>query len=256
VILVLLAVLAGLAAWIVPQLLADPPPERVPVPSVVGLTQAEAERAIVKAGLTVGTIDPQPDDTVEAGLVVSQDPGPDIRVEADTPVDLVVSTGRAEVVIPASILGEKKNAAKKTLEALKLDVVLRERKSDEPAGTVIESDPPVGTSVAEGSTVTVFYSAGPAIVEDVVGKNVDVATQILENQGFTVKVFEDDSPTDLPVGTVLEQTPPAGEPQPQGTQIVLLVTSYVAPPPPSDTPTDSPSGSPSTSPSGSPPPSP
>jgi serine/threonine-protein kinase len=109
--------------------------------------------------------------------------------------------------------------------------------------------------VAEGSTVTVFFSDGPEEVPNVVGKQEDVARQILENAGFTVKVFTDDSPTDKEPGTVLEQTPEAGTTQPSGTQIVLIVSTYVKPSE-SPSPSPSPSDSTSPSPSGSPAPSP
>ncbi len=235
-ILVLLGILAALAAWLLPQLLSDPPPERVAVPELVNLKQADAEQAIEDAGLVVGTIDLQPDEEVRKGRVISQNPDADSRIDVGSTVDLVVSEGKPQVTVP-SVIGERRNAARQILEDAGLEVVLEVRESDEAPNTVVETDPTAGTSVAVGSTVTVYYSAGPVTVENVVGKQEAVARQILENQGFTVKVFYDDSPTDQATGSVLEQTPQAGSTQPQGTQIVLLVTDYVKPTP-TPTPTD------------------
>ncbi len=250
-ILVLLGILAALAAWALPQLLSDPPPERVTVPELVDLKQADAEQAIIDAGLEVGDVELQADEEVRKGRVISQNPDADSRVDVGSTVDLVVSEGKPQVTVP-SVVGEKRNAARQILEEEGLEVVLEVRESDEDANIVVETDPAAGTSVAVGSTVTVYYSAGPVKVEDVVGKKEDVARQILENQGFTVKVFYDDSPTDQATGTVLEQTPEAGSTQPQGTQIVLLVTEYVEPsepPSPTDTPTDNSTAEPSATPS-------
>jgi serine/threonine-protein kinase len=249
-ILVLLGILAALAAWALPQLLADPPAERVAVPDVVDLKQADAVQAIEDVGL-VASVETQPDDEVRKGLVISQNPDADTRVDLGSTVDLVVSEGKPQVTVK-SVIGERKNAAKQILEDQGLEVVLEVRDSDETPNTVVETDPPAGTSVAVGSTVTVYYSAGPVAVENVVGKQEDAARQILENQGFDVKVFYDDNPTDQPTGTVLEQTPEAGTKQPQGTQIVLLVTEYVEPtepPSPTDSPTEPP---PTTDPTASP----
>ena len=239
-ILVLLGILAALSAWLLPQLLADPP-ERVAVPEVVDLQQADAERAIKAAGLEVGQVTTQPDENVEEGVVLLQDPDADTQVDPDTSVNLVVSEGKPQVTVP-SVLGLQKNAAFKKLDALNLEVVLEQEKSDVKAGQVTRTDPVAGTTVAEGSTVTVYYSDGPAEVPDVVGDQEDVARQKLENAGFKVKVFYSNDVTEQPTGTVLEQTPEAGTNQPANTQIVLVVTTY-EPPEPSPSPTDTPSGS-------------
>ncbi|MBN1788193.1 MAG: CotH kinase family protein [Sedimentisphaerales bacterium] len=64
------------------------------VPDVVDMTQANANTAIIAAGLTVGTITPLCSDTVPAGSIISQDPNAGTTVILGTPVDLVVSTGQ------------------------------------------------------------------------------------------------------------------------------------------------------------------
>ena len=244
-VLVLLGILAALSTWLLPQFFSDPPPERVAVPNVIDLKQADAEQAITDAGLEV-TVTTRTDPDGRKGIVLEQDPDADTRVDPGTTVTIVVSEGKPQVTVP-SVIGLQRNAARRELEDRNLEVVLEEAESDLKAGQVIETDPVAGTSVAEGSTVTVYYSDGPEEVPDVVGDLEEVARQKLENAGFTVRVFYDDNPTDQPTGTVLEQTPEAGTTQPAQTQIVLLVTSYVAPtepPSPTDSPTDSPSASP------------
>ncbi len=249
-ILVLLGILAALAVWLLPQVFSsDPPPTRVSVPDVVGLKQDKAEQRITNAELEVGDVTSEPSEEPE-GTVIKQTPEADERVDEGTAVDLVLSGGPKQVVVP-SVLGLGKNAAADELRKRNLEPVLKEQESDAKAGQVVETDPVAGTSVAEGSTVTVYYSDGQETVEDVIGKTEEVARQILENQGFTVQVFTDDSPTDAATGTVVQQTPEAGTQQPAGTQIVLVVTTYVAPSePPSGSPSDS--SSPSDSPSASP----
>jgi len=69
---------------------------REPVPSVLGMTQAEAERAIVAAGLTVGEVNLQYSETIAAGNIISQDPEADEFLAAGEPVAIVVSFGLSD----------------------------------------------------------------------------------------------------------------------------------------------------------------
>ena len=63
------------------------------VPILVGLTQADAEAAIVAANLTVGTVTTQASDTVLAGNVMTHDPIAGTNVAPGRSVNLVVSEG-------------------------------------------------------------------------------------------------------------------------------------------------------------------
>ena len=70
-----------------------PPPAPVPVPNVVGQTQAAATSAITGAGLTVGTVTMQSSTTVPSGNVIGQNPAAGAQSASGSAVDLVVSTG-------------------------------------------------------------------------------------------------------------------------------------------------------------------
>jgi hypothetical protein len=72
----------------------------VVVPDVVGLSQADADAAIVAAGLTVGTVTSAYSGTVPAGNVISQDPAANIPVSPGTAVDLLVSVAPAPIFLP------------------------------------------------------------------------------------------------------------------------------------------------------------
>ncbi len=98
-------------------------------------------------------------------------------------------------------------------EAVDLDA-----ESDEDPGTVLDSDPPAGTSVEEGDEVTLVVAAGS--IGDLVGSVATTAQEQLEAEGFTVEVVQQAS-TD-PAGTVVAQDPPPGPVAP-GQTIVLTV---------------------------------
>jgi len=63
------------------------------VPNLTGLTQAQANAAILAANLTVGASSSAPSVTVPADQVSDQSPLPNIHVPKNTPVNLVLSTG-------------------------------------------------------------------------------------------------------------------------------------------------------------------
>lgn len=66
---------------------------KVVVPDVVGLTQVDAEAAIIAAGFTVGNITTANSPTVSTGDVISQNPNADTLIEEGSAVDLVISLG-------------------------------------------------------------------------------------------------------------------------------------------------------------------
>jgi serine/threonine-protein kinase len=250
-----LLVLLGLAVVFGPVLLGS---SSKAVPQLTNLTRTQAEQRIRAADLTVGDISEAASDDVARGRVVRSDPAARTKVSAGDPVDLVVSTGKPDVVVPY-VVGKDKDAARQDLVSAGLKVKLTKKQSDEAKDTVVATNPDPATSVSKGSTVTVFYSAGPKKVPSVVGLTEDEARSKLEGAGFKVDTVHDSS-TKATKGTVLEQSPSAFTTQPQGTTVVITVSTYVkpsptptpTPPTPTETPTESPSETPTTSSSASP----
>jgi hypothetical protein len=68
-------------------------PAMVPVPNVVGNTQAVATTTITGAGLIVGTVTMQSSASVASGIVISESPAAATSVASGSAVSLVVSSG-------------------------------------------------------------------------------------------------------------------------------------------------------------------
>ena len=238
---ILLALLVGAAAYFGPKLLGSAP-QQVSVPSVVGLTQKQAETAITDAGLVVGTVTQEASQDVAKGRVISQSPSVPGFVDPGGSVDFVVSTGKPDVQIP-DVIGENKDAAADQLRNLGLQVKTKAADSDEPKDNVIAVAPDVNATVAAGSTVTLTYSKGPKEVPDVVGKTEADATKQIEDRGFTVHSLPDTSSTE-PKGTVTQQSPDPGTTLDQGSTVTILVSTYEPPPTTSPSPTQTPTGTP------------
>lgn len=227
-------VVAG-AAYILPSLFESPPEEQQ-VPALVGMTESEARAAIREAGLSVGTVRRELSDTAAVDEVIEQTPNRDLYVEPGSAVDFVLSSGMPEVDVPY-VLGQPKDAARTVLESNDLKVKFETEESDEPKDNVVRTDPASGQRVPEGTTVTLFVSAGPKAVPNVIGMPKFQAEKTLRAAGFEVEVREDPSST-APKREVVDQIPADGTAD-QGDTITIFVSIYEEPvvtPPPTETP--------------------
>jgi serine/threonine-protein kinase len=198
-------------------------PERYAVPSLSGMTPDQAAAALAAVNLVVGTQSSGYSTTIPAGQIMAQDPGVGERVKRDTAVRITVSQGLPPVSVP-KLTGVTLDQATTTLKNAKLTI---KRGTDAynqtvPAGSVVSQTPAAGTSVPQGSTVTVVVSKGPPLVPvpSVVGMSTKEATKVLTKAGFTVNInkvlggFFD---------TVRMQNPSGGSQAPMGSAITLTI---------------------------------
>lgn len=243
--------LVAAAAFFLPRLL-ESAPEQVSVPSLQGMTRAQALSTLSDEGLDPGNITQAASEDVPKGRVISQNPGRGELVDPGSAIDFVISSGRPSVTIP-DVIGDNKDSAESALRDLGLRVRLQERQSDENRDDVVAVDPGVGTEVSEGTQVTIFWSSGPTEVPNVVGRTEQEATRILQEAGFEVDRIED-STTEATKGEVLQQSPQEGTQLNQGSTVTIVVSTYEEPEPtptptptePTDEPTNEPTDEPST----------
>ncbi len=227
------------AAYFVLPAMFESPPEQNQVPSLVGESLDAARQAIGDAGLSVGDISYEDNDSVRENHVISQDPNRAQYVAPGTAIDLLVSSGKPTVVVP-SVVGQLRGDAATQIRAAGLKVIVEERDSDEDKNQVLEVAPAAGGEVPLGTVVTIYYSDGPERIPDVVGDMQDVAEQKIRAAGFSPVVRPDDASTE-PSGTVTDQFP-GSKTADQGSEVIIFVSTFVEPTP---TPTPSPSDVPS-----------
>ena len=226
----------------------------VTAPSLVGLDQREAALLLAQDGLRVGTIEQRSflqGDAAAApfGRVLGQSPPAGILLAADGKVDLVVSAGVEQAVVPDQVVGLSREEAGVLLVERRLkvgpDVA---RNGNIPAGTVLAVSPPSGTQVPAETVVRLTVATGRVQVPDVRGQSRDAAVSGLQKAGFSVGVQPRESTG--AVDRVLEQRP-VNRLADRGT-VVIIVVSVVPAPKPSPSPAASPAPSPSPPPSPSP----
>ncbi len=197
-------------------------PERYAVPALVGGPRSDAEAKLAERHLTLGKVDEVFNETVPAGVVISQDPPADSPQKRDTPVNVVVSKGRQPIAVP-NAGGQPADAAQAALEGLGLKVVRGEPVNSDtvPAGSIVSQTPASGT-LFKGDAVTLVVSKGPVLVPvpAVTLKTPAEASAILAAAGFQVKV---DKYFGGILNTVRFQNPAAGKAAPKGSTVTLTV---------------------------------
>ena len=135
----------------------------IEVPNVVGLPQADAEDQLRAAGLQANILGSRQDEDLPVSHVVQSDPAPGARVDANTSVGLIISSGPPAVELP-DVTGLPVDEAVNTLREAGFEV---ERKAgwggDVPADRVISQDPTGGVRISRKSRVTIVISTGPVI---------------------------------------------------------------------------------------------
>src|SRR5213080_4399966 len=210
------------------------PPPTVPVPNVVGQTQAAATSAITSAGLTVGAVTQQSSSTVASGNVISESPAAGTSVTSASAVNLVVSSGApppTQVAEPNDV-GQTQAAATSAITSAGLTVgaVTMQSSTTVASGSVISESPAAGTSVAKGSAVNLVVSSGaPApgqvAVPNVVGETEAAATSAITSAGLTAGTVTQQSSTTVASGSVISESPAAGTSVASGSAVNLVVSS-------------------------------
>ncbi|HEU0304163.1 MAG TPA: Stk1 family PASTA domain-containing Ser/Thr kinase [Gaiellaceae bacterium] len=221
----LLVAAAAVASYYVYERIADQigGADLVSVPFVEGKLQSLAVKEIRGAGL-VPQVRRRPNEAIPVGKVFDQEPGGGERVEKDSRVIIVVSSGKAKTTVP-EVVGMSRDEAVATLTGAGLKVSVAEVYSEQDPGTVTAQNPGPGTRLAIGETVNINVSRGvkQVSVPGVVGESLDAAIAAIEDAGFVAgsPVFEN---SDRPENEVIAQDPAGGTLQRPGTTIVLTVS--------------------------------
>jgi serine/threonine-protein kinase len=193
-------------------------PRSFPVPSLVGLAEADALKTLSAQHLKVAeSKDWSP--TVPKGHVISQLPQPPAVVQEGTSVAIVVSNGPQMIAVP-DVRGQQAGDAKQALEDAGFIVAIAHVDSNVPRGQVATTAPAPGAQAAKGSTVTIEVSNGPKEfpAPDVRGESYDQAVAELATYGLNAARRQIQGSYG---DTVISQVPEKGEKVKRGDTIIL-----------------------------------
>jgi serine/threonine-protein kinase len=196
--------------------------EQLTVPKVVGKSASAATAQLEQDGFKVKTHGVQSNQ--KPGTVVSQDPAALKSADKGSTVDLGVSSGPGQGLVPDVRNLPRKNA----IQALN-DAGFRVAEDPQPSATVpkgsaIRTSPPANKLVLKGTEIRLFVSTGPPQVQvpGVVGEDKAVATGTLQDKGFNVTAQPVTS--NQPKDRVISQSPSPGTTADKGSRVTLLVS--------------------------------
>ena len=202
------------------------PAETTKVPTLTGLTEDEAEKALSQAKLKGKAIEEA--NEAEEGTVFEQLTDAGTEVEIDTVIEYKVSTGPDTTSVP-SLDGMTKNQANKALDEAGFGVIFQEGFSDTVEKGYVISWNPSGKQ-EPGAQITVVISLGkepePEGVDvdalNLVGMSQSDADKAVRNAKLRINVVEEAS-SSVPKGKVIRYTPTGV--QPEGTTVWVYVSS-------------------------------
>ena len=203
--------------------------DMVEVPDVRGMTYDEAQEELRKYDLGIKRASAEePSNEYAKGEIKSQDPGEGEKVEKNSTVTVVISSGEAaEKVQVPNVVDRSEADAERMLQDAGLKVTHGEAQySDSIAeGNVISSNPVAGTQVDEGTSVTIVVSLGKESVKvpDIRNKSAADAEAALAAQGLTGSASQDYSDS-VAAGSVISQSPEPGASVEKGSTVSYVVS--------------------------------
>ena len=200
--------------------------ETVELPDVTGLAQAEAEKQLIAKGLLV-KITPQESAEIASGTVISQNPAALVPVAVGSVVELFVSKGVGEELVP-DVVGQPLAQAQAEIQAagFRFANPTQAASATVPNGSVISTDPAGGASVPANTLIRIVVSTGPEQVKvpTVVGQNEADATTTIKFVGLSVRVVPQTVPAGDPnAGRVISQDPAGGKMVDKGSAVTITV---------------------------------
>ena len=201
-----------------------------------GMSQSAATEALKALGLTV-TVTEEYDDNVDIGDVIETNPSAGSEVPAGSTVEIVVSRGPETVYVTVpSCTGYKESEATSLCTNLNLNVEIIYREDADNVGLVIDQSISSGTSVEEGTTITLYVGTEPETttaatvyvdVPNCINLSESTAISTCENKGLVVTVVYMET-SSASSGIVIDQSLSSGSQVEEGTEITLYVGTYTS----------------------------
>jgi serine/threonine-protein kinase len=190
------------------------------VPNVVGLSEEMARALLADYSVTIKHAH---DGAIPQDRVASQLPLATTRAKAGSSVVLTISDGPGDALVPDNLIGMSLIDARSALTSVGLLVSQTiAMPSNQPQGTVLDVNPPVGSVATAGSAVVLTIASGEVTVPNLIGIESIQAKTILIQAGFLIKEFNDYDSTQ-PLGVVIRQAPDAGTTQTIGKSVTITI---------------------------------
>lgn len=207
----------------------------ITIPTIVGLSEADAKKAVESANLKF-TVAQKMESDKPVGTVVQCTPDQGTKVKASSEVRVVISAGNANTTVP-DVTRMDISAAKDVItnSGLKVGDITYEYSSYVATDSVIRQSPDANSKVSASTKINLVVSKGTDVrnvsVPDLTGKTYDQASALLSNNRLVIAKGTDVVGTATSVaGTVaLQDIKPGISVQNNSTVTVQVYAAYIAP---------------------------
>lgn len=208
----------------------------IEVPDLKGLTFDEAKEQLNAKGLGIKNAGTVASDQYDEGQIVSQTPDALTKAEANTTVEVTLSSGKGEVSVP-SVTGMDETTAYNTLTNSGFTPVKDYAYSADVAqGNVIEQSPNAGSLAKSGDNVKIVISRGKeqaettsVAVPGVTGLTEDAARSAIQNVGLAVGNVSSAYSDSVASGQIISQSPVKDTAVDAGTAVDFVVSMGAEP---------------------------
>jgi beta-lactam-binding protein with PASTA domain len=205
--------------------------QEVAVPPLVGVTPAEAERAVAGLGLQISIERQYYSPQIPEGRIMSQLPLPGTKVRRGWQVRVAQSLGRTRVTIP-DVTGQSEHAAELNIRRRGLDVasMAEVQAPGIPADQVLAQSPTANETQVAAPKISFLVAAGVEpqafVMPSFVGQALGSASRSLQDEGFRLGNVSVVVPAVVPAGDVagapaVPQTQPVAPVQPSPASIIV-----------------------------------
>ena len=208
----------------------------IEVPDLKGLTFDEAKEQLNAKDLGIKNAGTVASDQYDEGQIVSQTPDALTKAEANTTVEVTLSSGKGEVSVP-SVTGMDETTAYNTLTNSGFTPVKDYAYSADVAqGNVIEQSPNAGSLAKAGDNVKIVISRGKeqaettsVAVPGVTGLTEDAARSAIQNVGLAVGNVSSAYSDSVASGQIISQSPVVDTAVDAGTAVDFVVSMGAEP---------------------------
>jgi serine/threonine-protein kinase len=197
------------------------------MPNLIDYTEKEAKDLLKDIEIEL-VVEEGKSDYYDTGRIFQQYPDAGTTIGSGDTVTIYVCTGAESFELP-DVTDMDYNQASDKLRNLGLSVYLEFENSDTiNKDHVIRTDPESGSSVTEGTTITIYASEGKEIktstVPDLRGYDLESAIALIEEAGLVYNGKSSDYSDTYDAETVMDQSLSAGTTVNEGTTITLVMS--------------------------------
>ena len=187
--------------------------EEIEAPDFTGLTYEQAEQMAEEYDVKIKLGDEVISETVDKGIIVSQDPEAGQTIKTGSTIKVNVSKGMGDGSVP-NLVGMMEDDLSEFLEGTGFELgAVTQQASDKPEGTVLKQTPGAGEEVEKGTKIDVVVSDGSkakGTVPSLLGYSVSEAQSLLANEGLKLGNVSSEYSSSYGDGEIIYQQYKAG----------------------------------------------